>query len=266
MKSLESIIEEYQSLNLGEVLDHDKFSTYALTAHSTRIEGSTLTEEETSLLIDEGITPKGKPLEHSLMVTDHYKALLKVIDLAKSVSPISSNLVMEINALVMASTGKIYRTALGDVDASKGELRKGQVYVAKRYFPSYDKVPKLLEEYCTMINEEIETVTGKIEKLKLSYRAHFNLVSIHPHYDGNGRTSRLMMNLLQYRFGLPMGIVHSEDKLEYFSALEKSRSSESLDAFNAFTDAQYIKQLSSEIDMYKTQVLKKGKGFDFNML
>ena len=75
-----SLIEKFQSLNLSANIDFDKFNQYAITHHSTTIEGSTLTEIETRLLLDEGITPAEKPLLHSLMVQDHYKALLYVIE------------------------------------------------------------------------------------------------------------------------------------------------------------------------------------------
>ena len=73
-----SLIEKFQSLNLSAIIDFDKFNGYAITHHSTTIEGSTLTENETRLLLDEGITPAGKPLLHSLMVQDHYNALLLI--------------------------------------------------------------------------------------------------------------------------------------------------------------------------------------------
>ena len=74
------LLEKFQSLNLSDNIDFDKFNQYAITHHSTTIEGSILTEIETRLLLDEGITPAGKPLLHSLMVQDHYKALLYVIE------------------------------------------------------------------------------------------------------------------------------------------------------------------------------------------
>ena len=78
-----SLLEKFKSLQLSKNIDFDKFNQYAITHHSTTIEGSTLSEIETQLLLDEGITPKGKPLLHSLMVQDHYRALLFIIDLAK---------------------------------------------------------------------------------------------------------------------------------------------------------------------------------------
>ena len=68
MEELLALLKNYQDLNLPEVVDYDKFNLYAITHHSTFLEGSTLTEIETQLLLEEGRTPKGKPLAHSLMV------------------------------------------------------------------------------------------------------------------------------------------------------------------------------------------------------
>ena len=76
---LEDVIAEFRELSLHTVVDYDKFNQYAITAHSTQIEGSILTLEETSLLIDEGITPKGKPLDHSLMAC-HFPLWIKQIN------------------------------------------------------------------------------------------------------------------------------------------------------------------------------------------
>lgn len=263
MKKVEEYIEEYKSLNLDDVVDYNKFNEYAITAHSTQIEGSTLTQEETALLLNEGITPKGKLLEHSLMVKDHHQALKLALKLGKRNASITLNSICEINATVMKNTGQIYNTTLGSVDSSKGELRKGAVFVQKRYFPSHDKVPNLIKSLCLEINNRLDKSLSLREKIDLSYSVHFNLVSIHPHYDGNGRTSRLLMNQIQSRFELPLSVVYKEDKQEYFNALEATRKEESLKPFRTFMDSQYSKYLKEQIDLYKTQNRKKDKGMSF---
>lgn len=86
MDKVDVLLKNYRSLNLESIIDFSKFNEYAITYHSTAIEGSTLTENETRLLLEEGLTPKGKPLLHSLMVTDHYKALLFVLEEVKKVN------------------------------------------------------------------------------------------------------------------------------------------------------------------------------------
>src|SRR5690606_29969712 len=119
-------------------------------------------------LIEEGITPKGKPLEHTLMVRDHYAALMLVFSLAKVGSPISVKVIQEINAQVMKSTGGIYNTPLGTVDASKGEFRKMNNFVGTRYFMNYSKVPKAIDALVKGINGSMSAFLKNEEALELS--------------------------------------------------------------------------------------------------
>ncbi|OFY86511.1 MAG: hypothetical protein A3K10_10650 [Bacteroidetes bacterium RIFCSPLOWO2_12_FULL_31_6] len=254
-------IEQYKRLALDKVVDYTKYNQHTLSFHSTALEGSTLTETETYLLLDEGITPKGKKLEDSLMVKDHYQALLFTLQVADKNEKITVELIKKMNAEVLKSTGKMYYTALGDIDSTKGELRKGNVRAGNRYFPNYDKVPKLLEQYCLALNEHIKITNKKdvVEQLKISFSAHYNLVSIHPFYDGNGRTSRLMMNFIQQQFKLPLAIVDKEDRNEYIEVLEKSRKTNEINYFYDFMFTQYIKFLKNDMDKYIQQTQNKNK-------
>ena len=143
-----SLLEKFKSLQLSKNIDFDKFNQYAITHHSTTIEGSTLSEIETQLLLDEGITPKGKPLLHSLMVQDHYRALLFIIDRAKEKKHITPEFIQQINAVVMKQTGNIYNTVFGDLDSAKGVFRKGNVSAGNSYFVGYDKVEALVKKLC----------------------------------------------------------------------------------------------------------------------
>jgi len=101
--------------------------------------------------------------------------------------------------------------------------------------------------------------------LELSFDAHFDLVSIHPFYDGNGRTSRLLMNYIQLHYNLPMSVVFKEDKADYITALEETRNNEDLKAFRDFMTDQYIKFLNQEMQNYKI-VNKKNNGNGFSMI
>lgn len=270
MDSIEQIVNEYQSLNLNNVLDHEKFNQYAIVHHSSSIEGSTLTENETRLLLEEGVTPSGKPLAHSLMVKDHYEALLFVLDAAsKKVKP-DIDFIKKVNAKVMRSTGSVYQTVFGEIDASKGLFRKGNVSAGGSYFVNFEKVESYTNEFARSLQENLAKAETINDRLKLSFSAHFDLVSIHPFYDGNGRTSRLMMNFIQAYYQLPLAIVYKEDKAAYFSALQEARKEENTDPFNDFMQQQYQKFLLSEMKQYKqdmsasllTQKKKnKGKGF-----
>lgn len=272
MDDIEQIAAEYKALNLHEIIDYDKFNQYAIVHHSTSIEGSTLTENETRLLLDEGITPKGKPLEHSLMVKDHYNALQFTLDHARQKLSCSVEFIRTVNALVMKSTGQVYNTALGQVDATRGEFRKGNVSAGGHYFINYDKVEKRTTLLADKIQDTIASAKTMHAQLELSFDAHFDFVTIHPFYDGNGRTSRLLMNYIQEYFKLPLAIVHKEDRNEYFTALQSAREKEDLTLFHDFMYGQYKKLLLHEINQYRldlgtnqTPQKKSGKRKGFSL-
>ena len=254
---MESLILKYKSLGISDVLHYEKFNLISISHHSTKIEGSTLTELETQILLDDGLTPKGKPVNDTLMVTYHFKALHFIIDKAKNETPVSVELIKEINSYVMKSTGGVYNTILGEIDASKGMFKKGNVTAGSSYFPNYDKVERLTNELVMFINKQINSDLSVDEKLNLSFDAHFNLVSIHPFYDGNGRTSRLLMNYIQAFYNLPLAIVNSEDKQEYIQALIDTREKEDIGIFRNFMKNQYEQYLLSEIKKFEDSFSSK---------
>lgn len=269
MENIETILKKYEALKLNEVIDFAKFNEYAIVHHSSAIEGSTLTETDTQLLLDEGVTPKGKPLEHSLMVKDHYEALKFVLN-HNQASEVTQKLTVEfiqkINALVMKSTGSIKNTVFGSIDERNGDFRKGNVSAGGSYFVNYDKVVPYTNELVKNINEQLATVKGLVNQFELSFSAHFDLVSIHPFYDGNGRTSRLLMNYIQAIFNLPLSIVYKEDRAEYIQALKDSRSGNKINPFINFMFTQLEKQLTTEINLYNSKIEikpnhKKGLGY-----
>ncbi|MDR0695046.1 MAG: Fic family protein [Prevotellaceae bacterium] len=265
MNDILTLITQYKELGLHTVIDYDKFNRYAITHHSTALEGSTLTEEETAVLLDEGITPKGKPLEHSLMVKDHYDALLFVLHAAENRTPVTTGFIRQMSAQVMKTTGSIVNTPLGTVDAGKGELRKSNVRAGGHYFISYDKVPDALTLFVQQLSGDLQKATAPGSQLLLAFSAHFDLVSIHPFYDGNGRVSRLLMNYIQALFRLPLSIIFQDDKAAYITALNESRKVENKQPFYDFMLLEYARFLTGEIQKYHSlqqkPLPKKGSGF-----
>jgi Fic family protein len=264
------LLSRYKELNLQDVLDHEKFNEYSIVHHSSSIKGSTLTEVETRLLLEEDITPKGKPLMHSLMVKDHYSALRYVLDAASAKKAVTVEFIQHINALVMKNTGSVYNTVFGEIDATKGMFRKGNVSAGGSYFPNYDKVVPYTTELVKRLDANLPNVQGNKEQLEFSFAAHFNLFSIHPFYDGNGRTSRLMMNYIQAYHGLPLAIVFKEDKADYYVALQETRKQENMEIFNTFMFEQYRKHLEQEITSYtqamsQKTIQKRGKGNGYSL-
>lgn len=84
---LSKLIDRYNSLGIADVVDHEKFNLISIVHHSTKIEGSTLTELETRVLLEDGLTPNNKALTDTLMATDHYAALKFTIHQAKEKRP-----------------------------------------------------------------------------------------------------------------------------------------------------------------------------------
>ncbi|MDR2358319.1 MAG: Fic family protein [Prevotellaceae bacterium] len=265
MNDILALVTQYKELGLHTIIDYDKFNRYAVTYHSTALEGATLTEEETAVLLDEGITPKGKPLEHSLMVKDHYDALLFVLHAAENRTPVTAGFIRQISARVMKTTGSIINTPLGTVDASKGELRKSNVRAGRHYFITYDKVPDALALFVRQIAGDLQKAATPDKQLLLAFSAHFDLVSIHPFYDGNGRVSRLLMNYIQALFSLPLSIVFQDDKAAYITALNESGKAENKQPFYDFMLQEYTRFLTGEIQKYhslqQTPPVKKGSSF-----
>jgi Fic family protein len=259
-----NLIEKYNDLGIADVIDHDRFNLISIDHHSTRIEGSTLTEVETQVLINEGRTPNGKPLEESLMVTDHHAALLFTIESARAKKALSISLLQQINALIMKNTGKVYNTMLGTIDSRTGAFRKGNVTAGVSYFPNFDKVERLTNDLVKKLNEAISSPLSLAEQLNLSFDAHFNLVSIHSYYDGNGRTSRLLMNYIQAVYNLPLAIVRSENKAAYIQALIDTRQQENIEIFREFMADEYRNLLQKEIEKFEEMKKpSKGSGFTF---
>ena len=220
-----------------------KLENHIITYHSTAIEGCLLTADEIRLFLNKGVLPAGKSIIDVMMVKDHDAALAYTLETTVKRKPITVELIKHINTLIMKNTGSIYNTPLGQVDASNGEFRKGNVSAGGTYFPGYDKVEKLTKEFVHSLQEKMLLLNpDNIEdQLNLSFTAHYDLVSIHPFYDGNGRTSRLIMNYIQAYYRLPLGTVFIEDKEEYFTALRKSRYEDNIDWISAFMHKEYKK-------------------------
>lgn len=243
---LEELIKTYKKASKG-LIDAQKHAQYAITYHSTVMEGSSLSESQVVNLLDLNITAKNKSFQDHLMVSDHHKAFLFLVDQTKNKTPISPSFIQKIASLVMANTGGITNVAIGSFDSTKGDFRLCSVRAGVRTFPDYKKIPSELSSICKSIQKELQEAHTLDDKINISFYAHFKLVSLHPFGDGNGRTSRLLMNYILMLNGLPPFAVFKNDKIKYINALEESRNKESIIPFILFMRKQYVKFLKSEI-------------------
>ncbi len=249
---LAALIEQYKQLGIDSQIDYDKFYLYSIITHSTAIEGSTVTEIENQLLFDEGITAKGKPLIEQMMNLDLKQAYEESIRLAKNHTDITVDILKALSHLVMQNTGSTYKTALGDFSSANGDLRLVNVTagVGGRSYLSYQKVPAKLQEFCDWLNAQRKRQMSLLECYDLSFEAHYRLVTIHPWVDGNGRMARLVMNHIQFEFGLIPAKVLKEDKGDYINALIETREADDISVFLEYMTGEMIKTLSADIDAF----------------
>lgn len=253
-KTLLETLRLYKVLGIAEQIDYEKFYLYSLITHSTAIEGSTVTEVETQLLFDEGITAKGKPMIEQLMNLDLKGAYDYGILWINKHEDITIASLVALAAKVVARTGSEYHSLGGNFDASKGELRKLNVTAGAggRSYMNWMKVPMKLEAFC----EELNFRRRNLDKsdiaaiYDLSFWVHYELVTIHPWADGNGRTCCLLMNLLQMKYGVMPTKVMKEDKAEYIQALIDTREEENVDIFLNCMTKLHLKNLKHDIETF----------------
>lgn len=261
---LGQLVTRYRELGIDNQIDYDKFYLYSLITHSTAIEGSTITELENQIMFDHGVSLKGKSIEEQSMNLDLKAAYEKAIELAKQHTPITTDMLISLSALVMKNTGKEYNTALGNFSSARGELRLLNVTagVGGRSYMSYSKVPAKLAEFCEQLNNErAKASTMSLDELyQMTFDAHYNLVTIHPWADGNGRMARLVMNMLQFEFGLIPAKILKEDKEEYIKALVATREDDDLGIFRGFMTSMMEQNLQTEIATYLESIGDKESG------
>ncbi len=183
-----------------------------MTYNSNAIEGNSLTLKETFLVINEGITIKGKPLKDHLEAKDHHEALEFVYDLVQPQKrpTLSEHLIRTLHSLVMQKTDEEWA----------GRYRNADVFIggADHQPPDASVVPVKMSDLIVWFKNN-ETYLHPIELCAL---IHHQVVYIHPFFDGNGRTARLLMNLFLMRKGYPLAIVLKNDRPKYYHVLSQA--------------------------------------------
>ena len=243
---LEKLVSDYKRLMQGQVA-LEKLTFYAVTYHSTAIEGSTLTEGQVYNLLDLDIPAKNKPFTEQQMVIDHQKALVFTLNKAKTHTPLTEAFIKEIGALVLKNTGSVYNTVSGTFDSTKGNYRLLNMFAGARRFPDSSKVPALMKALVGEMNGKAGTATTFSQKCEVAFEIHYRFVSIHPFADGNGRTARLLMNYILTAFDLPVFYVFKSSRISYIQALERAREKDNPAVFYNFMYRQYQKFIEKEL-------------------
>ncbi len=269
MSRLTDVIKEYRTLGIPEQIDYDKFYLYSLITHSTAVEGSTVTETENRLLFDEGISPN-KPLAEQLMNLDLKRAYEEAFNLAVQHQDYSVKLLCHLAGMVMKNTGTEYRTVIGNFNSAEGDLRLLNVTAGRggKSYMAYQKVPQRLEDFCDWLNAQRKSFDSRdVDKIyELSFTAHYNLVYIHPWADGNGRMSRLIMNMLQAEFGVVPSIVKKDSRENYIESLAAAQDRGDATPFVDFMMDHHIKNLEETIREYTESIADDTLNFENDTL
>lgn len=175
--------------------------------NSNAIEGNTLTLRETQLILETGLTIGGKSLREHFEVTNHKDAIEYVESLADQKQPISAFHVRQIHKLVLSQID----------NENAGQYRKTEVRIAgAKHIPSeaWD-IPQQMTDWENWLKE----AEKNIHPIELAARAHHKLTAIHPFIDGNGRTTRLVMNLILFRHGYPPAVILRVNRKQYYQVL-----------------------------------------------
>ena len=194
------------------------------TYESNRIEGNTLTLQETQLVIEKGLTISGKPLREHLEAINHKEAIEFIKDITRNNVTLTEYTLKQIHTIVLRSIDK----------ANAGVYRNVPVLISgSRHVPPQPYLlAKLMEEYFLFY----EANKDQLHPVVLAAEMHERLVTIHPFIDGNGRTSRLIMNLILLQHGYPIANIKGdyESRMKYYTALEKVQTGNDMSDFILF--------------------------------
>lgn len=211
---IDELKQEWQAskpLDPAQLRKMRSFFHIEYTFESNRIEGNTLTLQETSLVINEGLTISNKSMREHLEAINHAEAVDFIVELGQGREDLSRRTLLELHALILKSIDRdnagSYRNVPVRISGSRHEP------------PQPFLLDKLMEDYFI----HYRTQMGLMHPVILAAEMHERLVSIHPFIDGNGRTSRLVMNLILLRNGYTIANLKGDNnsRLAYYRALEK---------------------------------------------
>lgn len=205
------------------------------TYESNAIEGNTLTLMETKVVL-EGIAIGEKSLREHYEVINHHQALALIEEFAKNPQPLNEHEIKSIHSLILKNID----------ESNAGAYRKCEVRIsgAMHIPPGFLSVPGLMQDF---IKDYHSLQAHPVIKAS---RAHCVLVGIHPFVDGNGRTSRLVMNLELLKCGYPLINIKSKDKLEYYQALDLAHTQGDYSSFDLFVAKNALDTFKKMKDFY----------------
>lgn len=236
-------IDEYRPFEGAMLKQTQDYYRVGTTWASNAIEGNTLTESETKVLLEDGLTVGGKPLRFTYEAIGHGKAYDYMFSLIRS------------DTITVADIKKLHKLFYEAIDSENaGEWRKIPIFVSGNdyVFPH----PKELEGQMKALSEWINAERNKLHPVEFAALLHLKFVTIHPFIDGNGRTARLLTNLALIQKGYLPVIVPPILKMEYNGFIRSYQNTNQAQPFINFIAEQEIETEKSMMRLLHIEIPK----------
>jgi Fic family protein len=224
--TLKANIDAHRPLDAHMLKQVQEYFRIGMTYSSNALEGNSLTETETKIVIEDGITIGGKPVRDHLEALGHSEAYDLLLRLAKNPN------------ITEANVKELHRLFYYRIDAKQaGKYRKRRVIITGTDFipPAPDRIPVLMESFIAGLPE----ARVKHHPVEFAAIIHKELVTIHPFIDGNGRAARLLMNLALLQAGYPLAIIPPVLRRDYLDTLNKTHMGSAEPFINFITGVCY---------------------------
>ncbi len=213
------LLDEYEPLPDALLTNLDEWFRVELTYTSNAIEGNTLGRRETALVIEKGLAIGGKSLLEHMEAVNHARALDWVKGQVKRrPHSLTEEDILHIHYLIMKG--------IDDLNAGRYRVTPVRISGSAVVLPNPRKVTDLMNGLAKWLK-----LATDMHPVELAAEAHYRLVTIHPFTDGNGRTARLLMNMILLMSGYPAAIIRSRDRLAYINSLERAQLGGPKDAY-----------------------------------
>ena len=206
--NLKKKLDQYRPLSPSIFKNLQEDLVVRWTYHSNAIEGNTLTLLETKVVL-EGITVGGKALREHFEAINHRNAIYYVEDIIRKEEPFSEWQIRNIHQLILKNID----------DENAGRYRQQNVLISGATTTPLDYT--LLKDKMAQLVDWYNSEAHKLHPIERAAKVHADFVGIHPFIDGNGRTSRLLMNLELLKAGYPPCVITVENRLAYYEVLDQ---------------------------------------------
>ena len=218
LDKLKQRLDSYRPMPTSVVNNLHEDLVLRWTYNSNAIEGNTLTLKETKVVL-EGITVGGKTMRAHFEAINHREAIYCVEDLGQKREPLSARKIKLIHQLILKNIDEENAGVYRKVNV----IISGAAHTPPDFLHVADEMNQFIEWY--------KTEAGALHPVERAARVHADLIKIHPFADGNGRTSRLLMNLELLKSGFPAGVLPVDKRLEYYEALDTAHTKDNPQPF-----------------------------------